>query len=367
MTIFEEYLSSKKEENKAEVNCLWNYHDYINHMCNVVKGTATLGSCVETLNKYDEIKEKRVSIGTKICELSFITDKEASFILSEFLKDYYLEDFELESLVIDNERRIFLIKKGASLDFEITMDNLLTNENIIFLASTTYPNGFNLYQIDEKLKEVYCEIDHNIFFDDTPNYVKSLKEFIDGYINAKSERKELSLTEYFENNLVNYLYQTSIDIKDYYAFYHEHDKEEQRRIQRQMANYYHKKQREAKNKIIAKRKLEKLPNKYMPQENVSTLTFVRRLELMVGRHFSSKEKDDINSWLILGFDKDIIMKAYNEASIRGNYNTSAIAKILDELTPIKRFSSLDNLEKVLTNELGFTKEDIVGLTKKFPE
>lgn len=233
------------------------------------------------------------------------------------------------------------------------MDNLLSNESIIFLASTIYPMSFNLYQCNEKAKEVYCEIDDNLYFDKTHNDAKVLKEFIDTYIIEKSTREDLSLEDYFERTIINYLRQKKDEaglLEFYDDFYQEHDKEERKINKRIMDSYYHQKRRDAINQLKAKRKLEQLPNKYMPQENVGTLTFLRKLELMLGRKFSSIEKDTIKSWIIFGFDEDVIIEDYNEASIRGNYNPSAVAEMLrDLITFEQKENNIKNI--MLTKEM----------------
>lgn len=351
MTIFEEYLSLRKKEIKLEMNYLCSFHNCSNNMCDISKAKADLHSCAQLLKDYDAVCKERENSGKKICDLSYV-GYEKSFILCKFLKFICGEDYEFKSLVINNMRKIFLIKKGASLDFNLTMDNLLTNESIIVLTNTSsnYLKGcFNLYQYNETTGEVYCEISDNEYLDTNHNDAKVLKEFIDKFIIAKSQKEDLTLEEYFDNYLVNYLRQTSNEegLFEYYnSAYQIYDKEEQRRSKRMLNTYYQKKQRESKNKVMNRRKLGQLPDKYMPKEDVESLTFIRRLELMLRRKFNSIEKDTINTWLIFGFNEEIIMEAYKEASIRGDYNTSTIATILKGL---------------------LSKEDIVGLTKTFPK
>lgn len=336
MTIFEEYSNSRSKEIKLKMDYLCSFHNYRNHMYDLSNTRNDLYTCTELLKEFDEAQVKRKSIGEKICDLSFISFTENT-ILCKFLKFVCGEEYELKRCIIGNWRKILLIKKGASLDFRMTTDNLLTNESIIVLTKTACSElggSFNLYQHNDKNADIYCEIEDNVYFNETHNDAKVLKEFIDMYIIAKSKREDLSLEDYFENYLVNYLRQTSNEeglLEHYDDAYKEHDKEEQRRSKRSLASYYHKEQRKSKNQAIAKRKLEQLPNKYMLEEDISTLTFIRKIELMIGRHFSSIEKDTIKSWLILGFDEDVIIKAYNEASIRGNYNASVVANILRDL------------------------------------
>lgn len=347
MTIFEEYLSRKKEENKLEMDYLWSFHDYKNNMYNVEKAKTTLHECGKSLNKLDKIKEKRISVGNKICELSYLTNNEAKTILPKVMKDTIFEDYEFKSLIIDGLRRVFLIKKTALLNFDLTMDNLLTNENIIFLASTTYKNGFRLYQNISGKDEIGSEL--------TPlvnNDAKFLKEFIDSYITKKA-KTNITLEDYYISTRNNIEYGYDEALAEYYGLddaYQAYDREEQRRGKRRLDAYYHQKQKNAKNQVKAKRKLEQLPNKYMPKENVGTLTFIRKLELMLGRKFSSIEKDTIKSWIIFGFDEDVIMEAYNEASIRGNYNPSAVAEILrDLITFEQKENNVKNI--MLTKEM----------------
>lgn len=59
MTIFEEYLSSKKEENKVEMDYLWDFYDYQNNVTNILKAKTKLKNCKETLKQLDEVSKKK--------------------------------------------------------------------------------------------------------------------------------------------------------------------------------------------------------------------------------------------------------------------------------------------------------------------
>lgn len=352
MTIFEEYLNGKREEKSLMTNYLWQFYNYKDNVIDMRQAKNNLQKCQNSLNQYDEVQEKRKNIGKNICELSFLRDGEAKRILPKIMKDTTYEDYEFKSLIIDGLRRVFLIKRGTSLDFNLTMDDLLTNENVIFLASTSYSNGFNLYQTIDDNNEICSELNANLY---NSEFI-ILRNFVDGYISAKAEREGLNLGDYY------YLVCDTIEhgydegLLEYYDLddgYVEFDRKAAREAKRKRDDYYHKQQRDGKNRVIAQRKLAKLPSKYMPVENVENLTFIRRLELMLGRKFSSMEKDTIKGWLVFGFDEDIIVEAYKEASIRGNYNTSAIAKILSDLMT---FDIKENTEKNILLAKEFRKQ-----------
>lgn len=106
MTIFEEYLSSKREENKLEMNYLSSFHNCSQYMCDISKAKADLNSCAKLLKDFDEAQEKRKSIGAKFCDLSFIT-YETQQILPKFLKYVCGKDYDIGSLTIDIVRRVF--------------------------------------------------------------------------------------------------------------------------------------------------------------------------------------------------------------------------------------------------------------------
>lgn len=111
MTIFEEHLSSKREEIKLEMDYLWSFHDFRSNMDNVPQAKNDIVTCNMALNNYVKALETRISIGNKICELSYLINEEARTILPKVMKDYTFEDYEFKSLVIDGLRRVFLIKK----------------------------------------------------------------------------------------------------------------------------------------------------------------------------------------------------------------------------------------------------------------
>lgn len=373
MTIFEEYLNSKREETKLEMEYSWAFHDFYNNMCDISKSKNNIHTCKESLDKLDNAKKQRIKLGEEICELSFLTDYQAIDMLPKIMKDMTFEDYEFKSLVIDDMRRVFLIKKGASLGENISMDNLLSNENVIFLASTNLKNGFHLYQNIPDSQDIGSELNVNFF----NNESGILKKFIDGYICAKAERKEIHLEDYYllvRDDIKHGYDEKLLEYYDLDDAYVEHfDAKTRREEKRRREDYYHKKQRYYINGVKEQEELAKLPSKYQPNYKVETLTFIRKLEIELGRRFSSLEKEIINSWLKLGYSEDIISVACREAQTRGTYNISSIAEILNGLITQKIMEVMSNEYKNkiqrsidYLEEFGITKEDIVKLSKTLP-
>lgn len=351
MTIFEEYTNSKREENKLEMDYSWAFHDYNENMCNISKAKNNLHTCGVALDKLDEIIKKRRKIEERIIDLSYLRDSEARYILPKLMKDMTFEDYEFKSLAIDNGRRILLVKRDTLLEEDITMDDLITNENVIILASTYHKDGFSLYQVMPDTKELGSELNGNLYNSD----FGFIKNFIDGYIITKSERPEISLKDYYLLVRDSIKHGYDEDLLKYYDLddaYIKHDREANKRARRRKTAYYHKQKRDFINRVQAQRKLTELPSKYEPTEEDGTFTFIKELEIELGRKFSSSEKETINSWLIVGFSEELVSLAYKEASARGNYNISAIAKILRDFSEVKeknKDSKNITLEKILEN------------------
>lgn len=349
MTIFEEYTNSKREENKLEMDYSWAFHDYNENMCNISKAKNNLHTCGVALDKLDEIIKKRRKIEERIIEFSYLKDSEARYILPKLVKDMTFEDYEFKSLVIDNVRRALLVRRGTLLEEDITMDDLITNENVIILASTYHKDGFSLYQVMPDTKELGSELNGNLYNSD----FGFIKNFIDGYIITKSERPEISLKDYYLLVRDSIKHGYDEDLLKYYDLdnaYKEDDRKAARRAKRRKDDYYHKKQRKSINKVQAQRKLAKLPSKYEPTEEDRAFNFVEKLEIELGRKFSSLEKENINSWLTVGFSEELVSLAYKEASARGNYNNSFIAEILRDFSRVNKVqeenSSLTIFEKI---------------------